>query len=96
MPRILYTSDWAGTRQIYAIDPSAKEQVGQVTFGRAPACGPSVCAYGDPVPSPDGSRVLFYEYGGCDGKPMSLDVAGAAGLGALSALTALTSTGALR
>jgi hypothetical protein len=60
--RILYSSDWTGPTEIYAVDPSHKAPVGQVTFGRAPDCasgGLLACGFVDPVPSPDGRFVLY-------------------------------------
>src|SRR5207244_8633674 len=56
--RILYSSDWSGTGEIYAVDPSARSTPGQLTFGRAPGCGVAACAYAGEVPSPDGRLVL--------------------------------------
>lgn len=63
VPRILYASDWSGTSQIYAVDPSGRRATGQLTFGRAPACLPgNPCGFAAPSPSPDGRRVLFWDY----------------------------------
>ncbi len=57
--RLLYAGDWSGTSQIYAVDPATGRR-GQLTFGRAPACVPAnPCGYIDPIPSPDGRRLLF-------------------------------------
>jgi Tol biopolymer transport system component len=59
--RILYTSDWSGTVQLYEVDPKTGRH-GQLTFDRAASCtwtGP--CGYVDPRPSPDGRLVLFAE-----------------------------------
>jgi len=62
-PRILYASDWSGTSQIYAVDPSGRRGTGQLTFGRAPACVPgNPCGFVAPTPSPNGRRVLFWDY----------------------------------
>jgi Tol biopolymer transport system component len=57
--RLLYTSDWSGTSQIYAVDPATGRR-GQLTFGPAPACVPTnPCGYIGPIPSPDGRRLVF-------------------------------------
>ena len=62
-PLILYASDWSGVSQIYAVDPSGRRAAGQLTFGRAPACRPGKpCGFAAPAPSPDGRRVLFWDY----------------------------------
>jgi hypothetical protein len=31
--RILYSSDWSGTNEIYAADPSGRHPIAQLTFG---------------------------------------------------------------
>jgi Tol biopolymer transport system component len=69
-PRILYASDWSGADEIYAVDPSGKSRVGQLTFGSSDLF--------KPMPSPDGSRLLF---SGCGGTGQSLFVARADGSG---------------
>src|SRR5262249_33492984 len=58
-PRILYSSDWSGTFQIYAVDPTRSGRIGQLTFDPAPACRPGAPG-GDvaPIPSPDGTKGL--------------------------------------
>jgi Tol biopolymer transport system component len=62
-PRILYASDWSGTSQLYAVDPSGRRPTAQLTFDRAPACLPgNPCGFAAPVPSPDGARVVFSDY----------------------------------
>lgn len=62
-PRILYASDWSGTNQLYAVDPTGTRAHGQLTFGRAPACVPGhPCGYHKPAASPDGRRVLFWDF----------------------------------
>jgi WD40-like Beta Propeller Repeat len=62
-PRILYSSDWSGTTEIYAVDPSGRKPVAQLTFGRPFDCGdamPSLsCGFTQPQPSPDGRQLLF-------------------------------------
>lgn len=68
-PRILYASDWSGHMEIYAVDPSGKAPVGQLTFGTAPGCeaaahevpggGQLPSGYVDPLPSPDGRHLLY-------------------------------------
>jgi Tol biopolymer transport system component len=61
--RILYSSDWSGSFQVYAVDPTGRHAPGQVTFGPAPACIPAnPCGYIAPVPSPDGRRLLFWDF----------------------------------
>jgi Tol biopolymer transport system component len=54
--RILYSSDWSGTTQIYAVDPSGRSPTGQLTFGSAGGVAPS--------PSPDGRRLAFERLAG--------------------------------
>ena len=62
-PRILYSSDWSGTSQIYTVDPSKSRKTAQLTFGRAPVCAPGApCGYSSPVVSPDGRRFLFTDF----------------------------------
>lgn len=78
-PRVLYTSDWSGTSEIYAVDPSGKAPPGQLTFGRASACVQSECGYFSPAVSPDGSRLLVQDAGGCSGHEPSLYAARADG-----------------
>jgi Tol biopolymer transport system component len=57
--RLLYTSDWSGTSEVYAVDPATGRR-GQLTFGPAPACVPTnPCGYVSPIPSPDGRRLVF-------------------------------------
>jgi len=80
-PRLLYASDWSGTSEIYAADPTGSRPTMQITFGRAPACGVASCGYRDPVPSPDGKYVAYSDWASCDGRnhPPSLYVARADG-----------------
>ena len=47
-PRILYSSDWSGTNEIYSVDPSGRTPTAQITSGARPN------------PSPDGRRLLFW------------------------------------
>ena len=81
-PRILYSSDWSGTSEIYAVDPSGRLPIGQLTFGRPPSCGGPVflvaCGFVDPVPSPDG-RWLLYQDVTQDGRGGELWIAAADG-----------------
>lgn len=53
--RILYASDWAGTMEIFAADPSGRV-VGRLTFARPEGVcsSPAACGYVRPQPSPDG------------------------------------------
>src|SRR5262245_45205726 len=83
-PRILYSSDWSGTTEIYAVDPSGKLPVAQVTFGRPPSCSGQVfvveCGFTDPMPSPDGRWVLYRDVGYIpDGSQQTLWIARADG-----------------
>jgi len=58
--RILYAGDWTGPLQVFAVDPSRRAPLAQVTFGRASCSDTAVaCGFGDPVPSPDGTRILY-------------------------------------
>lgn len=50
-PRILYSSDWSGHAQIYAVDPARPSTSGQVTFGSD--------GFTEPHPSPNGRRVAY-------------------------------------
>src|SRR6185503_21035234 len=53
--RILYSGDWTGRSQIFAVDPAGRAPLGQVTFGRTTGdCGPIACGFFAPTPSPDG------------------------------------------
>src|SRR5262245_1831820 len=64
-PRLLYSSDWSGTSEIYAVDPSGRSPTAQLTFGRPPSCSGPVflvaCGFTDPVPSPDGHWLLYQD-----------------------------------
>lgn len=58
--RILFVSNRTGPTQIYAVDPSGKAPVGQLTFTPAASCDfPTACGAQRAIPSPDGRRVLF-------------------------------------
>jgi hypothetical protein len=58
--RLLFVSNRTGPTQIYAADPAGKAPFGQLTFAPAQTCdSPSACGGQHPLPSPDGSRVLF-------------------------------------
>jgi Tol biopolymer transport system component len=63
--RLLFGSDWSGTSEIYAADPSGARPTAQLTFGRAPACGQTGCGYADLGPSPDGRFILYTDFSGC-------------------------------
>ena len=61
-PRILYASNWTGDLEIFAVDPSGKRRVGQLTFGTEPECSSSgilPAGYVQPIPSPNGRYVLY-------------------------------------
>ncbi|HEU5279615.1 MAG TPA: hypothetical protein VFU26_12015 [Gaiellaceae bacterium] len=63
--RIFYASDWAGPMQIFAIDPTGRRPLAQITFDRIPTCADSSlpCGFVDPLPSPDGRKVIYRELG---------------------------------
>jgi Tol biopolymer transport system component len=63
--RILYTSDWSGTTEIYAADPSGAHPVAQLTFGRAPTCSQAGCGYSVLGQSPDGRFILYSDFSAC-------------------------------
>jgi Tol biopolymer transport system component len=57
--RILYVSDWSGSYEIYALDPTTGRR-GQLTLGRTAGCvATSPCGFVAPMPWPDGRRILF-------------------------------------
>lgn len=58
-PWILYTSDWSGALQVYAVDPSGHGRPGQLTVAQSCHRAPP-CSFFDPLPSPDGRHVLFW------------------------------------
>jgi Tol biopolymer transport system component len=72
--RLLYTSDWSGSREIYTVDPGHPSEMAQVTFGHEPSCTPLVvaCGFSNVVPSPDGRHVAFTSF--ADYKTSSLYV----------------------
>ena len=49
--RILYSSDWSGVHQIYAVDPSRRATTGQLTFGAGGATSVT--------PAPNGRRIAY-------------------------------------
>ena len=61
--RIVYSSDWMGPSQLFAVDPAGRAAAGQVTFDRQPGCvvGPasSPCGFSQPLPSPDGRWIAY-------------------------------------
>lgn len=63
--RILYSSDWLGPTQIFAVDPSSRMPLAQLTFDRNFGCKYTTfaCGFTDPVPSPNGRRVAYGEVG---------------------------------
>jgi hypothetical protein len=65
--RLLYSSDWLGPTQIFAVDPAHKKPLGQVTFQHLPPCSaglyPITCGLIDPIPAPDGRHILFRSNG---------------------------------
>ncbi|MGE5691583.1 MAG: TolB family protein [Pseudomonadota bacterium] len=65
-PWIVYSSDWSGPSQLYAVAPASPGARRQLTTAREPAdCryAPTACGYTDPVASPDGRRVLYRTVG---------------------------------
>jgi hypothetical protein len=72
---ILYTSSWDGSPEIFAADPAGKRPVEQVTF----ASGPGAT---DPLPSPDGRKLLFRYCDKSCGVSSALWLAAADGSGA--------------
>ena len=61
---LLYTSDWSGTRQVYAVrSAAARPTLAQLTTGRPARCtGGNPCGFHRVVPSPDGRRLLVWDY----------------------------------
>jgi Tol biopolymer transport system component len=58
--RILYSGDWTGTSQVYAVDAAQPRAMAQLTFGRRRDCvGDLFCGYLNPAPSPDGTYVAL-------------------------------------
>jgi WD40 repeat protein len=64
--RLLFRSDWSGTSQIYAADPTGARPTGQITFGPAPACAQAACGYHGAAPSPNGRYLLYSDWTSCD------------------------------
>jgi hypothetical protein len=62
--RLLYTSDWSGSREIYTVDPGHPSAMAQVTFGHEPSCDPLVvaCGFSNVVPSPDWRHITFTSF----------------------------------
>jgi Tol biopolymer transport system component len=63
--RILYVSDWSGTGEVYAVDPSGGHPTAQLTFGRAPTCAQVGCGYSYLGSSPDGRFILYTDSSAC-------------------------------
>ena len=59
--RVLYASDWTGSMQIFAADPSGRARLGQLTFAQPtePCIGPTACGFTNPQPSPDGRWLVY-------------------------------------
>ena len=69
--RLLFRSDWSGTSEVYAADPSGASPTAEVTLGFSPSCGPAGCNYDDAyfgraVPSRDGKLIAYTRWGSCD------------------------------
>lgn len=66
--RILYSGDWTGQSEIFAVDPSGRAPLGELTFGREPVpergCESVACGFVAPIPSRDGRWVLYRGIGG--------------------------------
>lgn len=67
--RLLYTSDWSGSREVHSVDPARPGSVAQLTFGHEPRCDPLVerCGFGHVTPSPDGRHIAYETESLCDG-----------------------------
>ncbi|HEX6664361.1 MAG TPA: hypothetical protein VF025_11855 [Gaiellaceae bacterium] len=65
--RILYSSDWSGQTQIFAVDPFGRRPLAQLTFQRVPPCNPGswaiTCGLIDPLPAPDGRHIAYRSSG---------------------------------
>ena len=59
--RLLYASSWTGRMRVFAVDAASRRVVGQLTFGAEPGCAGDLLPAGhvDPVPSPDGRKLLY-------------------------------------
>lgn len=79
--RVLYASDWTGTMEIFAADPSGRAAVGELTFARPDArCfSAAACGFTRPQPSPDGRRLVYWSTGSFPGEPSTLWLARADG-----------------
>jgi hypothetical protein len=64
--RLVYSSNWSGSSQIYALDPATRKPA-QLTFGVPGFCKerPASCGFVHPTPSPDGRRVAFFASQSC-------------------------------
>jgi hypothetical protein len=61
----LYANDWEGPTQIFAVDPTGRGSLGQVTFDHAPACidVPYACGFTDPLASANGKTIAYTDAG---------------------------------
>jgi Tol biopolymer transport system component len=59
--RIIYASDWTGPTALFAIRPQGGAPLGQLTTGFQSPCIQEffACGFSDPLPSPDGRRLLY-------------------------------------
>ena len=57
---LLYTGDWSGTRQIYAVRGTTLAQLTRTRPARCPSGSP--CGHERVVPSPDGRRVAYWDF----------------------------------
>ena len=82
-PRVLYAGDWTGSMQIFAVDPSGRAPVAQLTFSRPEgSCySAAACGFTRPLPSPDGRRLAYWSTV-ASYQSLTLWLAGADGRGA--------------